>query len=51
MKEKFQCAVLYAQSVRDTNPELKAQYEANRMGKQSAFNVAFIEAYKHHLYT
>lgn len=46
VKEKFQRAVLYAKSVRDTNPELMAQYEAKRKGTQSAFNVAFLDAYK-----
>ncbi|ULQ52145.1 hypothetical protein [Flavihumibacter fluvii] len=46
VKDNFQRAVLYAKSVRANNPDLMAQYEAVRKGTQSAFNVAFLDAYK-----
>jgi len=46
VKDNFQRAVMYAKSVRINNPELMAQYEAVRKGTQSAFNVAFLDAYK-----
>jgi hypothetical protein len=46
VKDNFQRAVMYAKSVKANNPELMAQYDAVRKGTQSAFNVAFLDAYK-----
>lgn len=44
-REKFNTAVLYAQEARN-NPELMAAYAAKRRDNQTAFNVAFLDAYK-----
>ncbi|ULQ51958.1 hypothetical protein [Flavihumibacter fluvii] len=45
VKEKFRRAILYAKTVFAKDPELLAQYEAVRKKSQSAFNVAFMDAY------
>lgn len=45
LQEKFNAAVLYAQEARN-NPELMAAYAAKRRDNQTAFNVAFLDAYK-----
>lgn len=45
IKRKFSLAVIYARKA-ITNPALKEEYAAVRRGNQSAFNVAFLDAYK-----
>jgi hypothetical protein len=45
LKEKFQRAILYAKTVKAHNPALMEQNAAMRKETQSAFNVAFLDAY------
>lgn len=45
LQKKFQRASIYAR-MSNTNPDLMLQYADGRRGNQTAFNVAFLDAYK-----
>lgn len=44
-RKRFQLAAIYARKSND-NPELMAEYAKSRRGNQTAFNVAFLDAYR-----